>query len=162
MNKLFIKTTLAACLAVFLVGSGIYSEECKCKKYVHGQGHDPKKQLEWMKKELSLTKDQFSKIEKIKTNSAKVSEENRKKIKSLRRELHELLQADSVDKKQIRAKMEEISGLQVNAKMQWIEDRIEISELLTPEQRTKQKELRKKHFEEMKNRKDKSEKPRGK
>lgn len=126
----------------------------------HGKGEmgmhgDPEKHMERMKKHLNLTPTQETEIKKIMDASEPAKKESHDKIKKSREELHTLLEEDNLDKAKIRSKMEEISKLKLEKKMIWIDDRIAIQKLLTPEQRAKQKEHMKKHREEMKSKHEK-------
>lgn len=116
----------------------------------HGKSYskDHGKYLEKMAKELGLTPEQKTQVEKVHSDSKAAKEGYEKQEDDLRKELHSLLAADNLDKAAIRSKMEEISKLKVDSKMLWIDDRIKINGILTPEQRTKHKEMMKKFHED--------------
>lgn len=124
------------------------------------KGHGEKDHLKMMTKHLKLTKDQVASIEKIQAASKPAKDANREKIQSVRKELDDLLQAEPMDKSKIRSKMEEMSKIKIDNKMLWIEDRSQIRNILTPEQKTKQKELMKKHHSKMNKKRDKWKKSR--
>jgi Spy/CpxP family protein refolding chaperone len=124
------------------------------------KGHCDKDHLKKMTKHLNLTKDQVASIEKIQEASKPAKEANQEKIQSIRKELDELLQAEPMDKNKIRSKMEEMSKIKIDNKMLWIEDRAQVRAILTPDQKTKQNELMKKHRDKSKKKKDKRKKSR--
>lgn len=136
-------------LGLVLTG-GLYADghdkECKGHHGKKGSEHH----LKMMAKKLGLSKDQVTAIEKIHEASEEDKKSISEKIQKERKDLKELMMADTLDKSKIRSKMEEIAELKVDKKMLWIEDKIQIQKVLTPEQRSKQKELMKKHHEKMK------------
>ncbi|WP_411821691.1 Spy/CpxP family protein refolding chaperone [Leptospira sp. 'Mane'] len=140
-----LKTLLAASLVVAFA-SAVSAHDGKYGEGRHGKDHG--KHLEKMAKQLGLTPEQKTQVEKVHSDSKQAREGYEKQEDGLRKELHSLLSADNLDKAAIRAKMEEVSKLKIDSKMLWIDDRIKINEILTPEQRTKHKEIMKKHHEE--------------
>ncbi|WP_167884219.1 Spy/CpxP family protein refolding chaperone [Leptospira idonii] len=153
------KTTLKILITTlsFAVASGIVAHDRE-----HGDRKHPKdhgKFLEKMAKDLGLTADQKKRIEKVHSDSKQAKEDYENKQDALRKELHALLSADNLDKSAIRSKMEEVSKVKIDSKMLWIDDRIKINEILTPEQRAKQKEIFKKHHEEHGNKEHKKDRP---
>ncbi|MCC5815241.1 MAG: periplasmic heavy metal sensor [Leptospira sp.] len=113
-------------------------------------GHNSEQHLKRMAKSLDLSKDQVSKIEEIHKASEPEKKSKSDQIQKVRQDMRALMEAEEMDVKKIRSKMEEMSKLKVDKKMIWIEDRAKIRKVLTPEQRKKQKELMKKAHAKMK------------
>ena len=101
---------------------------------------DPEDKIPVLVKQLDLTKEQQTQLEKVRSETIPKKEVLRAKIK---------------------AKMEEISKLKIEMKMLWIDNRIKLNQLLTPEQKSKHKELMKKRHDEMKEKHDKWNKKHG-
>ncbi len=140
-----LRTLLAASLvAAFTFAVSAHDGEHHGKRYSKDHGN----YLEKMAKELGLTPEQKTQVEKVHSDSKQAREGYEKQQDVLRKDLHSLLSADNLDKSAIRSKMEEVSKLKIDSKMLWIDDRIKTSEILTPEQRTKHKELMKKLHED--------------
>lgn len=115
---------------------------------------DPEDKIPVLVKQLDLTKEQQTQLEKVRSETIPKKEALRAKIKPIKEELHTLLASDFIDKPKIKAKMEEISKLKIEMKMLWIDNRIKLNQLLTPEQKSKHKELMKKRHDEMKEKHD--------
>lgn len=92
--------------------------------------------------ELGLSAEQQEKIRQIKLAAHKQNIEQRAKLQLARLELHELMQADSPDQKQIEAKLAELSKLREAAMRNHVTTFLEMQKVLTPEQRKKAKDLR--------------------
>ncbi len=91
--------------------------------------------------ELGLSTEQQEKIRQIRLAAHKQNIEQRAKLQLARLELHELMQADSPDQKQIDAKLAELSKLREAAMRSHVTTFLEVQKVLTPEQRKKAKEL---------------------
>lgn len=106
--------------------------------------------LEWMSKKLDLKEEQRKEIEEIyqKTNSK--IKELQTSIQTKRQELLKLMKEDVPDLAKIKSILEELSKLKIDLRMQLIEDRIKVQEILNPEQKVKHKEWLEKRFLKMK------------
>jgi Spy/CpxP family protein refolding chaperone len=112
------------------------------------KGHgDPKKHLERMTKELSLTKEQQEKAKAFHETREALMKTQREKMQPLHEELRKLLEADKVDLAAVRRQLELIGKGHVEMRMQDIQGRLEFEALLTPEQKKKLKAMHKKRME---------------
>ncbi len=121
------------------------------------QKHDrpePEDKISFLAKQLDLTKEQQAQLEKVRSETIPKKEALQAKIKPIKDELHTLLSSDFIDKPKIKSKMEEISKYKIELKLLWIDNRIKLNQLLTPEQKAKHKELMKKRHDEMKEKHD--------
>lgn len=91
---------------------------------------------------LGLTAAQKEQIQKITLETRKKNIEVEAKSKIARIELHELMDADAPDQKKIDAKIAELSQTHEAMLRSRVETMLAIKKILTPEQRTKLKELR--------------------
>jgi len=83
---------------------------------------------------LGLSEEQIVEIRQMMLEFQKESLELRNQIQMKQLEMRELMLEDSIDIDQIRAKLEEISQLQVEVRVKAIERQTKMQDLLTPEQ----------------------------
>lgn len=89
------------------------------------------------KTKLGLSDEQVNKIGKINLEYKKKLLNIRETMQPKRIKLQRLLLEDEVNLKDVRALLNEISALEVEIRMQWINHRLDIDKVLTPEQRNK-------------------------
>ncbi len=83
---------------------------------------------------IDLSEEQIAEIRQMMLDFQKESLELRNQIQMKQLEMRELMLEDSIDMDQVRAKLEEISQLQVEVRVKAIERQTKIQDLLTPEQ----------------------------
>ena len=96
-----------------------------------------------MAEQLGLSSDQEMKLRETRLETRKEAIELNAKVRILRLELRELLQADQPDQKTVQAKVEEIGKLRTRLEMTRLNGLLAAKSVLTAEQRDKLKELRK-------------------
>ena len=84
--------------------------------------------------DMDLTKEQISEIREIMIDFQKESLELRNQIQMKQLEIKELMLEPTLDMERVRAKLEEISKLQVELRMKAIERQTKVKKLLTDEQ----------------------------
>ena len=99
--------------------------------------------LDKMQTKLNLTNNQVNNIKKVNSNYEPKFQEQHKKMNPLRVELKQLMREENLDTKKIRAKLVEISNIEVDRKMLAIEYRMEIQKNLTPDQKKQLAERKK-------------------
>lgn len=120
-----------------------------------GYGDGPHQKMfepERMQKQLSLSKDQTGKIRKINEDFRKKNEAMRAEIEPRHDSLREELMAENVDLEKIRGMMKSSSDKMIEMRMLRIQHRLEIENVLTPEQK---KKWRENHREMMKKNREK-------
>jgi len=85
---------------------------------------------------LNLTDEQKAKVESFRLDFQKRQIAVRSKIQTARIELQQILSSDKLDKSAIEKKLNEISKLEVEQKMNFINHWEQINQILTPEQKT--------------------------
>lgn len=83
---------------------------------------------------LNLTDEQKSKVENLRLELQKKQVTIRSKIQTSRIELKQILNADKLDKSAIEKKLNEISKLEIEQKMNFINHWEQVNQILTPEQ----------------------------
>lgn len=126
-------------LAVLVMSAGLLPAQPRMGMHGGPERMQPRKALA---EELGLSAEQKEKIRQIKLAAHKQNIEQRAKLQLARLELHELMQADSPDQKQIEAKLAELSKLRDVAMHNHVNTFLEMQKVLTPEQRKKAKDLR--------------------
>ena len=111
--------------------------------------------LNEMKTKLDLTNAQVTQIEKINANYKPRFEEQSKQMRPLRTELRQLMSEENIDTNKVRAKLREISNIEIEQKVLRIEHRVEVQKLLTPDQKKKLAEDKKHNRENKKGFKNK-------
>jgi len=101
-----------------------------------GQGYDRSFQGDEFRgmMNIDLSEEQIAEIRQMMLDFQKESFELRNQIQMKQLEMRELMLEDSIDMDQVRAKLEEISQLQVEVRVKAIERQTKIQDLLTPEQ----------------------------
>jgi Spy/CpxP family protein refolding chaperone len=99
-----------------------------------------------MADEIGLTSEQQTKLRQSRLATKRETIELGAKLRILRLELRELLQADQPDQKAVQAKVKEIGELRTKIELARINGRLAARSVLTAEQREKIKELRKRHL----------------
>ena len=95
-----------------------------------------------LREQLGLTDDQVKQLHALRIEGAKNAIRSRADVEVKRLELRELLQADEPDRAAIDQKLRELSDARYTAQKQRIDQRLAMRDILTPEQRSKLKELR--------------------
>jgi Spy/CpxP family protein refolding chaperone len=98
-----------------------------------------------MKQELGLTDDQVEQLQKLHDQQRQAGHQRFQDMRSKRQELHQLLEAPSVDQKAVDAKAKELSDLQAAAFRDRLHAQIATRSILTPDQQKKMDELRASH-----------------
>ena len=98
---------------------------------------NPAIRMEAFIKSLNLSEEQITEINKTLLNFQKDTAELRNSIQIRELEVKALLLEPQTELVKIRAKLEEISNLQVELKIKTIEKYLEVKDLLTPEQQAK-------------------------
>ena len=98
---------------------------------------NPAIRMEAFIKSLNLSEEQITEINKTLLNFQKDTAELRNSIQIRELEVKALLLEPQTELVKIRAKLEEISNLQVELKIKTIEKYLEVKDLLTPEQQEK-------------------------
>jgi len=98
---------------------------------------NPAIRMEAFIKSLNLSEEQITEINKTLLNFQKDTAELRNSIQIRELEVNALLLEPQTELVKIRAKLEEISNLQVELKIKTIEKYLEVKDLLTPEQQEK-------------------------
>lgn len=111
-----------------------------------GKRGGPQKRLEFMKKNLNLTNDQVTKIKAISAKYEPKRKEARTNIQALHKELHTMLMDENPDKSKVKSKMEEISRIKIDMRLKGLDQRLEVTKILTTEQKAKWKERMKKRM----------------
>jgi Spy/CpxP family protein refolding chaperone len=93
-----------------------------------------------MMKELNLTPDQETKIKKLRLELEKKQTVVDPKIKLARIAMKEVLMADKLDRAAIEKQVKEISGLQLEKKLNFVDHMFAVYNILTPEQQKTWKE----------------------
>jgi Spy/CpxP family protein refolding chaperone len=101
------------------------------------------KRLDKMQAKLDLTIDQVGKIKDINNKYEAKFEEQHKKMKPLHLELKQLVREENININKVRAKLGEISNVEIEQKILSIEHRMEVQKLLTPDQKKKLSEEKK-------------------
>jgi Spy/CpxP family protein refolding chaperone len=91
--------------------------------------------LDKMKTELALTNEQVDRIRKINADYRAKLEVQERQMRPLRNELKTLMEEEIIDMNRIRAKLREISNVEIERKILSIERRLETQKVLTPTQR---------------------------
>ncbi len=152
-KKLVILTLIIAITVVFLgLTQSIYAQENKpCMKqkmlpYKSGEFREmmdkrikanPDMKMEEFIKSLNLTEEQIAEINKTLLDFQKNTLELRNSLQIKELEVKVLLLQPLTEMTKIKAKYEEIAGLQVEIRVKTIERYLEIKGLLTPEQQAK-------------------------
>ncbi len=126
-------------LAVLVLSAGLLPAQPRMGM---GGGPERMQQRKDFAEELGLSSEQQEKIRQIRLAARKQNIEQRAKLQLARLELHELMQADAPDQKQIEAKLTEMSKLREAAMRSHVTTFLEVQKVLTPEQRKKAKDLR--------------------
>lgn len=113
-------------------------------------GPDGERHMERMTKELNLTREQQAKAKAMHEKHQPAMKAQREKMKPLHDELRKLLEADKVDLAAVRNKLQAISAVHVEMRMLHIQGRLEFESILTPEQKTKLREMHKQRMDRMK------------
>ncbi len=107
-----------------------------------GRGMKRMPDITRLREQLDLTDDQVKQLHSLRTEGAKKAIRSRADVKVKQLELRELLQADEPDRAAIDQKLRELSDARYTAQKQRIDQRLAMRDILTPEQRSKMKELR--------------------
>ena len=91
---------------------------------------------------LDLTADQQKQFDKLRTDMQKKQIDLRSKIQTIRLDMKELFNEDSPDKSKIESKMNEVSKLQSEMKLNHLDFWFEVNKILKPDQRKIWKEHR--------------------
>lgn len=148
-KSISIQVLTGLALSVFLVGCSTFADGRKGK---HGHGGMGEHKIKMMQKHLDLTEEQTAEVEKIHKSSEQAKKAKKSEIEKTREELRALMDEEPINKRKVRAKLDQMAKLKVEKRMLWIEDKIQVQKILTPEQKSKQKELKKKMREKMKKR----------
>jgi len=97
------------------------------------------------KQELGLNDQQIAKIEQINLNHRKLMLEQREKLEPKQIQLERLLLEDNVNLNNVRSLLREIADIRIEIHMLKITHRLEIEKVLTSEQKTKLKAMRRPH-----------------
>ncbi len=95
-----------------------------------------------MKKELGLNDSQVNSIQDINQRYKRQFLDFKEKLAPKRVQLQRLMIEDTIDLNQVRQKMQEISAIMVDMKMLHVQQKVEIDRVLTPEQRSKLRQMR--------------------
>jgi Spy/CpxP family protein refolding chaperone len=109
------------------------------------QGRGPVQQRNTLMKQLNLTDQQQTQMQKLRLDMQKKEVALQGKVRLLRIELKELFLADDPEKNAIEKKMKEISDLQHQEKVASLEHLFAVKTVLTPEQQ----KIWKKHMREV-------------
>ena len=107
-----------------------------------GQGFGPEERLEMLAEKLELTPDQVSAIEGIRDAGREKGLSLRKDMMRLRNELEGEMLKDTPSEKSVLGLVEKIGSVRTEMETNRTTDRLEIRQLLTPEQRDKMLVLR--------------------
>ncbi|MCE9599598.1 MAG: Spy/CpxP family protein refolding chaperone [Spirochaetia bacterium] len=148
MNKKLLSLALAI---VTIASTGAYAEKPSPDEFGpdmmgEGPGHNPK-HFEKMIAELKLTKEQQVKARALHEKGQPAMKAQMEKIRPLHEQLRGLLEAEKVDLTAVRQKLTEISAIQIETRMQHIQHRLEFESILTPEQKTKMRQIHKDRME---------------
>ncbi len=91
--------------------------------------------------DLDLSAEQVQKVEKVRLKAQRKAIKLRADLKLARLDLRELLQSDHPNKTAIYKKLDQIGALRTKLEKTHIDARLEICNLLTPEQRAKLQEI---------------------
>lgn len=154
-KKLVILTLIIAITVVFLgLAQSIYAQENKplmkqkMLPYKSGEfretinkrlknGNDPEMKMEEFINSLNLSEEQVTEIKRVLLDFQKDTLELRNSLQIKELEVKALLLQPLTEMTKIKAKYEEIAGLQVEIRVKTIERYLEIKGLLTPEQQAK-------------------------
>lgn len=96
--------------------------------------------------QLGLTEEQMTKLRALHFENAKNALRARTEATIRWMELEELLQADAPDKAAVDQKLRALSEARAAALRQQVEHRLAVNQVLTPEQRTKMRQLMRQHM----------------
>lgn len=116
-------------------------------------GERGERHMEKMAQQLNLTADQQAKAKAMREKRAPAMKAQMEKMKPLHEELRKLLEAEKVDLAAVRNKLQAISAVHVETRMLHIQGRLEFESILTPEQKTKLREMHKQHMDKMRDHK---------
>lgn len=94
----------------------------------------------FMKEKLSLNEEQIDKIGKINLEFRKLQMEEREKLQPKKIMLRKLLLNETINLREVKKLLKEISDVEVEIRLNRIRHRIEIEKVLTPEQKKKLKQ----------------------
>nr|WP_246048495.1 Spy/CpxP family protein refolding chaperone [Leptospira sarikeiensis] len=122
--------------------------------FIPGGGPREDKNFERFSKELSLTPEQLEKAKVSRDKRMAASRTIGEKLPSLHESLRKLLESPKVDLVAVKAKLKEISDIQLELRFLHIQGRLEFESYLTPEQKQKLAQLHKERLQRIKDRKD--------
>ncbi|MCP4130634.1 MAG: Spy/CpxP family protein refolding chaperone [bacterium] len=99
---------------------------------------------DYMRETLKLTEDQIKKIGVINEAYSDSLKGQRKKLRPKKKQLRKLLRSENIDIKKVRVVLKAISDIEVEIRLLRIEQRVKIEKVLTPEQRKRLRDERKK------------------
>ncbi len=109
------------------------------KHKMHKQGG-----IERFADEIGLSENQLKKLKTIKLDAAKEAVAKRSEVKIAHIELRELIHNDNPDESAIKKQVEKIGRLKTDMMLAMVDKKLAVRKILTDEQQTKLKELRKK------------------
>jgi Spy/CpxP family protein refolding chaperone len=122
------KSILAAAL-LFFFATLVFAQEAPKDKDLKGPGKRE------MKGRINFTDEQRAKMKTFRFELQKKQVSLKAKVQTARIELKELLSAEKIDKTAIEKKLSEISKIQVDQKMTFINHWEQVNQILTPEQK---------------------------
>ena len=106
----------------------------------HGKGHHGG--FKHMKEELNLTDEQSKEIDQIHEDMREDAKPIREKLKALKERMHDLWSADQPDEQAILSLKREMNALHLQLSELRVQMKLDMMEILTPEQRAKFKEMK--------------------
>jgi Spy/CpxP family protein refolding chaperone len=101
----------------------------------HGHGKNIFSDLDFLRNTLKFSEDQISKIEKINSEHKTEMTKYRSQIEPKKDELRNLILDKNINFNKIRSKLKEISEIDVEIRILFIKHRIDIENIMTPEQK---------------------------
>jgi len=155
-----LKKTILAALLFALALPALHAQP---PEDMDGPGPRPEmaeRMLKKMQKDLDLTEEQSTKIKAVHDNYRAKHQALREKIDPLHKQLMQTMMSDSPNRAQFESLLRKLSDLRIEARLVEFDQRQETMAVLTPEQRTKWKQIMEKHRKKFKEaREDRRERP---
>jgi Spy/CpxP family protein refolding chaperone len=125
--------------ALALIGAGV------ALAWPEREAAGPGPDIARIQKEVGLNDGQVDQLKKLWTGQRKQEIRQRADMAIARMDLHQLLDAPTVDEKAVNAKVKELSDLHATALRAHVDSMLGMHKILTPEQRQKMKALMRSH-----------------
>ncbi len=152
-RKTFVNRILFAALLT-CTGAGLFADPPGPPPEEGMFGPPNPREFDRMMDELKLTDAQRTKVKAQHEAQRAEAKKYMDQMKPLHEELRGLLEANTVDLKAVRSKLQAISNVQLELRMLHIKGRLDFESILTPDQKAQLKKIQKERMEKMRDRRD--------